>query len=182
MPSWLILLHKCGKGDVFDSWSSVYPMSCQLHDSGCTEDKLSNSSLFPGTVPYIWYLVYLWPKEEWLTVRLQWTELDSTDRTRRRTTSTCVPCHVAIYPDQISLGSDTKFISSGREDKGIPRGVEVLFSHSILVWSGQLLLHKGASIYDVWKADFVPFVCFLGTHLPPTHCGRHIWKPPKDNG
>ena len=127
MPSWLILLHNCGKGEDFDSWSSVYPMSCQLHNTGCTEDKLSNSSLFPGTVPYIWYLVYLWPKEEWLTVRLQWTELDSTDRTRRRTTSTCVPCHVAIYPDQISLGSDTKFTSkckfldcsftsSGRED------------------------------------------------------------------
>ena len=26
-------------------------------------------------------------------------------------------------------------------------------------------------------ADFVPFVCFSGTPSP-THCGRHIWKPP----
>ena len=48
----------------------------------------------------------------------------------------------------------------------------------------------GAPIYDVRKmlgffeplppshvhksADFVPFICFLGT---PSHCGRHIWKP-----
>ena len=48
------------------------------------------------------------------------------------------------------------------------------------------------------SADFVPFVCFLGTPPvavtnqlisfqpsaflgppPPTHCGRHIWKPPR---
>ena len=27
------------------------------------------------------------------------------------------------------------------------------------------------------KSADVPFVCFLGTP-PPTHCGRHIWKPP----
>ena len=27
------------------------------------------------------------------------------------------------------------------------------------------------------SADFVPFVCFLGTSSP-THCKRHIWKPP----
>ena len=31
----------------FDSRSSVYPMSCQLHDIGDTEDQLSNDSLFP---------------------------------------------------------------------------------------------------------------------------------------
>ena len=52
---------------------------------------------------------------------------------------------------------------------------------------------KGPSIYDVRKilgfltpsppchvqksADFVPFVCFLGTPSP-LECGRHIWKPP----
>ena len=49
----------------------------------------------------------------------------------------------------------------------------------------------GASIYDVrkilWLFDpscqiqnsrnLVPFVCFLGPPTP-THCGRHIWKPP----
>ena len=48
----------------------------------------------------------------------------------------------------------------------------------------------GASIHDVCKisnflppchchksADFVPFVCFLGTPSP-AHCGRYIWKPP----
>ena len=29
------------------------------------------------------------------------------------------------------------------------------------------------------SADFVPFVCFLGTPLPgPSRCGRHIWKAP----
>ena len=28
------------------------------------------------------------------------------------------------------------------------------------------------------SADFVPSVCFLGTPSP-THCRRHIWKPPK---
>ena len=29
------------------------------------------------------------------------------------------------------------------------------------------------------SADFVPFVCFWGSTPPtPTHCGRHIWKPP----
>ena len=27
------------------------------------------------------------------------------------------------------------------------------------------------------SADFVPFICFLETPSP-THCGRHIWKPP----
>ena len=27
------------------------------------------------------------------------------------------------------------------------------------------------------SADFVSFVCFLGTSSP-THCKRHIWKPP----
>ena len=31
-------------------WSSVYSMSCQLRDIGCTEDQLSNSSLFPSSV------------------------------------------------------------------------------------------------------------------------------------
>ena len=53
---------------------------------------------------------------------------------------------------------------------------------------------KGASIYDVRNNfgffDPLPpvsvtnqlilflFVCFLGTPLNTTHCGRHIWKPP----
>ena len=31
------------------------------------------------------------------------------------------------------------------------------------------------------SADFVPFDCFLGTPSP-THCRRHIWKPPNRNG
>ena len=30
------------------------------------------------------------------------------------------------------------------------------------------------------SADFVSFICFLGTP-PSTHCRRHIWKPPKGN-
>ena len=40
--------------------------------------------------------------------------------------------------------------------------------------------HKGASIYDVRKiihAALFRLSAFWGPP-PPTHCGRHIWKPP----
>ena len=36
-----------GKREEFDSGSSVYPMSCQLQEIGCTEDQLSKSSENP---------------------------------------------------------------------------------------------------------------------------------------
>ena len=58
------------------------------------------------------------------------------------------------------------------------------------------VIAKGASIFDVRNifgffdplspcrcyksADVVPFVCFLGTPPPPTHCGRHIGMPPNE--
>ena len=31
------------------------------------------------------------------------------------------------------------------------------------------------------SADFVTFVCFLGTPPSPNHCWRHIWKLPKQS-
>ena len=37
-----------GQREEIDSRYSVYPMSCQVHEIGCTEDKLLNSALFPS--------------------------------------------------------------------------------------------------------------------------------------
>ena len=101
---------------------------------------------------------------------------------RRRT----CPCHVLPLEGMFAL-EDVDWTC-------IFFGGGVIFVRKVHVLIKSINLWGFPYVYDVRKifgffvpfppchchksADFVPFVCFLGTPPPPTHFGRHVWKPP----